>query len=94
MQQEAAAGRKRRGPDGPLSITDASEMTAFSGICLVMTYNRLPELEDYWLRDPNLGIDIIRATMPFRRFKEIRERELHFALLIFRTWKIKPFSIK
>ena len=35
------------------------EMKAFLGICLIMGYNRLPNLRDYWSTDRDLHVDAI-----------------------------------
>lgn len=49
----------------------------FFGILFFTGYHRLPSERDYWSTDDDLGVQIIRKTMPRNRFVTIK-RFLHF----------------
>jgi hypothetical protein len=58
--------------------TNADELSAFFGICLVMGYHVLPSIRDYWSTQPDLQVPYVANTMPRARFETIRSA-LHFA---------------
>lgn len=58
--------------------TDADELRAFFGICLVMGYHVLPSIRDYWSTQPDLQVPFVSNTMTRTRFETIRSA-LHFA---------------
>lgn len=55
----------------------SSELEAFLGIVLVMTYIKYPRIRQYWSEQSGLRMDLIADTMSVNRFEEIR-RYLHF----------------
>ncbi|XP_040264689.1 piggyBac transposable element-derived protein 4-like [Bufo bufo] len=58
--------------------TNADELRAFFGICLVMGYHVLQSIRDYWSTQPDLQVQFIANTMSCARFEAIRS-SLHFA---------------
>lgn len=51
-----------------LTRTDSYEVMTAIGITLVMSYNRLPALSNYWSNNQSLGNEMIRTTMSMDRF--------------------------
>ena len=54
------------------------ELKAFIGFCLLMGINHLPEIEDYWKKDPFLHYAPIADRISRQRFRDLF-RFLHFA---------------
>ena len=57
--------------------TNADEIRASLGICLVMGYHVLPSIRDYWSTQPDLQVPYVANTMTRARFESIRSA-LHF----------------
>ena len=51
--------------------TCADEIKLFIGMLLVMGIHRLPEVSDYWSKNPLLGVSSISKCMPILRFKSL-----------------------
>lgn len=58
--------------------TTAEEIRAYLGFAILMGINELPEIRDYWSRDPYLHYSPIADRISRDRFEEI-SRYLHFA---------------
>ncbi|XP_064387842.1 piggyBac transposable element-derived protein 4-like [Halichondria panicea] len=56
--------------------THRDEIWVFIGIILEMGIHRLPKYTDYWSTNRLLGVQAVKDTMPFNRFKSLR-RYLH-----------------
>lgn len=57
--------------------TGAEEIRAYLGFHILMGINRLPEIRDYWARDPKMHYSPIASKISRKRFEEI-SRYLHF----------------
>ena len=62
---------------GEVFQTNAEEITAFLDICIIMGYNKLPNMRCYWSTEADLYVDAIASTMTRRRFEVIR-KHIHF----------------
>lgn len=51
--------------------TNSFEVWLFLGIILQMGIHRLPEITDYWARDPLLQVDAVRNAMSLKRFQSL-----------------------
>ena len=51
--------------------TCGDEIWAFIGIILEMGVHRLPSIEDYWSRNPLLGVRAVQQVMSLNRFKSL-----------------------
>jgi len=61
-----------------LKETDAGEVEVVLGCMLVMCYNRVPQISDYWSTHPSLGNISIQNAIARDRFKMISSK-LYFA---------------
>ena len=57
--------------------TSAEEIRTYLGFHILMGINRLPEIRDYWARDPKMHYSPIASNISRNRFEEI-SRYLHF----------------
>ena len=57
--------------------TNVEELKAYLGFMVLMGINELPEIWDYWSRDPCLHYSPIASRISRNRFEEI-SRYLHF----------------
>lgn len=48
--------------------TDTSEITLATGCLLVISYNRVPNLHDYWSTNKSLGNQMIKPAVSRNRF--------------------------
>lgn len=58
--------------------TSPAEIKRFFGILLLTGYHQLPQINMYWSRDEDKGVDLVRKTMTRNRFKLVK-KYLHFA---------------
>ena len=58
-------------------VTIAEEIRAYLGFNVLMGINNLPEISDYWSRDPRFHYSPISERISRDRFEEI-SRYLHF----------------
>ena len=63
--------------DTPGWNTNVEELRAYLGFMILMGINELPEIRDYWSRDPCLHYSPIASRISRNRFEEI-SRYLHF----------------
>ncbi len=65
--------------DGPAPTweTDSTEIKAYFGFTILMTFNKLPDLYDYWSVNPVFHYFPVASRIPRKRFLEI-QRCLHF----------------
>lgn len=66
--------------DGPPPTweTDASEIRAYLGFAILMGFNQVPDLYDYWSMNPAFHYFPVASRISRKRFLEI-QRFLHFA---------------
>ena len=57
-------------PNKPLDIK-IEDIKQFIDICIVMSYNHLPSVRDYW--DPVYGNKLLRETLSINKFGKIRQ---------------------
>ena len=53
------------------SATNSAELWVFLGIVLEMGIHRLPEITDYWSKDPLLGVQSVSNVMSLKRFQSL-----------------------
>lgn len=63
--------------NGEVFETSEEEIKSFCGISIIMGYNKLPKMRQYWSTESDLNNTAISNTMPRQRFEDIR-RNLHF----------------
>ena len=51
--------------------TDKDEIWVFLGIVVLMGIHRLPCIDDYWSKDPLLGVQPVQAAMSLARFRAL-----------------------
>ena len=56
---------------------EINDLKVFIGITLFMGYHTLPNICNYWSKDPGFGVKVVSHVMPEDRFFEIRT-SLHF----------------
>ncbi|XP_036344060.1 piggyBac transposable element-derived protein 4-like [Rhagoletis pomonella] len=50
------------------NLTDPNEILVFLGVSLIMHYNKLPSLKDYWSKNPSMGNSVIKNCISRDRF--------------------------
>ena len=61
----------------PTWETDAAEIRAYLGFAILMGFNKVPDLYDYWSTNPTFHYFPVASRIPRKRFLEI-QRFLHF----------------
>ena len=62
---------------GMVFHVEINDLKVLIGITLFMGYHTLPNICDYWSKDPGFGVKVVSHVMPEDRFFEIRT-SLHF----------------
>ncbi|XP_054086994.1 piggyBac transposable element-derived protein 4-like [Zeugodacus cucurbitae] len=57
-----------------IAPTDASEIKILLGITLIMGYNQLPEISDYWSQNESMGNEYIKKAMSRTRFQTLMSK--------------------
>lgn len=57
-----------------IAPTDASEIKILLGITLIMGYNQLPEISDYWSQNESMGNEYIKKAMSQTRFQTLMSK--------------------
>lgn len=70
-QKKYIEARNPKQPKHPPSVTETelNEMMLLVGCMLVMTYNKVPNLSDYWSNNPSLGNETIKNSISRNRFQ-------------------------
>jgi len=78
LHEECNNCEKKKYLVGRLTSTDDGEISVLLGIILVMSYNKLPKISDYWSQNVSMGNEAVRNAMNRFHFQLI-ESKLYFA---------------